>query len=296
MEKILTDIFIIAAPLFVFQWLFDEVQMKADNVGTPVTTQEWNYVHEMGVALRKSLQNVTGVFSPSCIGHLAVTKSDWVDIKIDEISLPEILRCWENASKRRHNKLRNASEDLEMKNNRKKQRKNKNKNKNIKNKNHSGQKKMNLTKTEREVRREARRKQKNENRRRNQRKRNNNMLRHLNNNANDEPKRGNNERRRHHKEQKNRQHPKRHRQDIPIIPEPAKCSSRLLERCSWPQCNNSCPTLTNPLTGEEVKFLELLTSFGLDIEGVATALGVDMQTLNNMDRREIVSRLTEEAS
>ena len=78
--------------------------------------------------------------------------------------------------------------------------------------------------------------------------------------------------------------------------EPKRCSLRLLERCSWPQCNHSCPTLTNPLTGEEMRFLELLASFGLDMEAVATALGVDMQTLNNMDHAELVTLLTQQVS
>lgn len=272
-----------------FQWLFDEAQMKADNVGAPVTTQQWNYVHEMGVALRKSLDNVTGVFAPSCIGHAVLTKKDWVNIKIDDISLPETLRCWENATKRKHNKLRRASEELEMNTNRKRHKKN----------NHKNGEKKKLTKAEREERRlmkEARRKQRNENRRRrNQRNRNNNMLRHLNNGSNDGPKRRNKEQQQHQQQQqqRERQHPKRHHQSRPKISEPEKCSSRLLERCSWPQCNHSCPTLTNPLTGEEIHFLELLTSFGLDIEAVATALGLDMQTLNNMDRTELVNRLTQ---
>jgi O-palmitoleoyl-L-serine hydrolase len=80
------------------------------------------------------------------------------------------------------------------------------------------------------------------------------------------------------------------------IKEPKKCGLRLLERCSWPQCNHSCPSLTNPLTGEEIKFLELLTSFGLDMDAVAQALGVDMQTLNNMDHKELIKLFTEPTS
>jgi len=81
---------------------------------------------------------------------------------------------------------------------------------------------------------------------------------------------------------------------VPRVPE--KCGLRLLERCSWPQCNHSCPTLTNPMTGEEMRFLELLTAFGLDIEAVAAALGVDMHTLNNMERTELVNLLTQQAN
>lgn len=49
------------APLFVFQWLFDEAQMTADNVGAPVTKQQWDYIHKMGDSLRNSFENVTWV-------------------------------------------------------------------------------------------------------------------------------------------------------------------------------------------------------------------------------------------
>jgi hypothetical protein len=49
---------LLAAPLFVFQWLFDEAQMTADNVGAPVTKQQWDYIHQMGDSLRSSFHNV----------------------------------------------------------------------------------------------------------------------------------------------------------------------------------------------------------------------------------------------
>lgn len=42
-----------------FQWLFDEAQMTADNVGAPVTKQQWDYVHKMGDSLRNTFKNVT---------------------------------------------------------------------------------------------------------------------------------------------------------------------------------------------------------------------------------------------
>jgi hypothetical protein len=45
-----------------------------------------------------------------------------------------------------------------------------------------------------------------------------------------------------------------------------------------------------------MKFLELLTSFGLDMDAVAQALGVDMQTLNNMDHKELIKLFTESTS
>lgn len=92
-------------------------------------------------------------------------------------------------------------------------------------------------------------------------------------------------------------HQHRHKnQRLSSRKDPKKCSLRLLEKCSWPQCNHSCPSLTNPVTGEEMRFLELLSSFGLDIDAVATALGIDMQTLKNMDHAELVNLLTQQVS
>lgn len=39
-------------------------------------------------------------------------------------------------------------------------------------------------------------------------------------------------------------------------------------------------------------FLELLKSFGLDLRSVATALGIDMSALNNMDQDVLLHLLT----
>lgn len=61
-------------PLFVVQWVFDEAQMTVDNVGNPVTRAQWNYVHRLGQELRRSLQNVTALFAPSCVSHTLLTK------------------------------------------------------------------------------------------------------------------------------------------------------------------------------------------------------------------------------
>jgi hypothetical protein len=54
-NSIFIVLFKLTAPLFVFQWLFDEAQMRADSVGAPVTPQQWDYIHDMGGALRASL-------------------------------------------------------------------------------------------------------------------------------------------------------------------------------------------------------------------------------------------------
>ncbi|XP_033159404.1 palmitoleoyl-protein carboxylesterase NOTUM [Drosophila mauritiana] len=343
-------------PLFVFQWLFDEAQMRVDNVGAPVTPQQWNYIHEMGGALRSSLDNVSAVFAPSCIGHGVLFKRDWVNIKIDDISLPSALRCWEHSTRsRRHDKLKRSTEPStavahpahanNQRHQRHRQRLQRQKQNNVAQSGGQQRKHNHLSKEEREERkrlRQEQRQRRKQRRRQQQQKKANGGQEHRNkkdnspksNNGNDQRKQRRRQqltaeerqeqRKRRRKAQQQqmkmqREQPaagvfleasapqktrssnnasagtkskKRHR--VPRVPE--KCGLRLLERCSWPQCNHSCPTLTNPMTGEEMRFLELLTAFGLDIEAVAAALGVDMHTLNNMERTELVNMLTQQAN
>lgn len=367
---------LLVAPLFVFQWAFDEAQMRADNVGAPVTPQQWDYIHEMGGALRKSLENVTAVFAPSCIGHSVLTKRDWQNIKIDDVSFTDSLRCWENSL------LPDKKIALKLNENK---RPNKH-NKNHKRKNHQSDQPQ-LTDEEREQREQRRKERRREQRQkltpeereqrrleRRERRRQERLLQKMEaknqtpraqrspnqesemNEQNSLPKIIENEpvvkqqqkkrrqqanqrrrmermearnstrlpkhRRRNQQQQQKQQqqqqltqtnlnakgqnkrrHGEHNRQkllkaqnQLIEIKEPKKCAHKLLERCSWPQCNHSCPSLTNPLTGEEMKFLELLTSFGLDMDAVAQALGVDMQTLNNMDHKELIKLFTESTS
>lgn len=66
---------------------------------------------------------------------------------------------------------------------------------------------------------------------------------------------------------------------------------RLVERCSWPQCNGSCPRLRDPRTGEEVALASLLQSFGLDVRGAAAAMGLDARALTRMSRAELLPLL-----
>lgn len=351
------------APLFVFQWLFDEAQMSADSVGAPVTPQQWDYIHEMGKALRSSLDNVTAVFAPSCIGHSVLTKRDWLDIKIDDISLADALRCWENSgTKRRGSQKLTKEQRMERKRLRLEAQKQFGKRRKL------SKEERELRRLKRQERRERRRKLREErrgativdadtnvlnavpavnkkrlmnknmpklienenlNRRRhknstnhhrheknNQRKRlhlqqNSNNInvnqRHpqisassssnanFNHNHNNKNKKvnGNYNRNSNNNNNDNNRNRNNNNKNRIEIPEPKKCTLRLLEQCSWPQCNQSCPILRNPLTGEEMKFLELLASFGLDMDGVAGALGVDMQTLNNMEHTELVRLLTQ---
>ncbi|KAK4307321.1 hypothetical protein Pmani_020906 [Petrolisthes manimaculis] len=70
-------------------------------------------------------------------------------------------------------------------------------------------------------------------------------------------------------------------------------SLHLTDRCAWPHCNTACPKLLNPFTGEEMNFTELLKSFGLDMASVASALGIDIHTLNSMSNDELLHILTQ---
>lgn len=344
--------------------------MRADNVGAPVTPQQWNYIHDMGGALRSSLDNVSAVFAPSCIGHAVLSKRDWVNIRIDDISLPDALRCWEHSTRqrrKRHDKLKRSTEttlaaelaphahpNQRHQRHRQRQQQQQQQRLNNNNKNSSNnaaqsasssspaqRKRNHLSKEQREERKRRRlerqqRKQRRREQQQQQRQNNNNKRRRQPLTAAQQLERKQQRQQRRRKQQQERkqqqkqlisptQHeqpesqpqsdpPKRRasnnaskpasssaaasvhrkRQRVPRVPQ--KCGLRLLERCSWPQCNHSCPTLTNPLTGEEMRFLELLTSFGLDIEAVAAALGVDMHTLSNMERTELVNLLTQQVS
>ncbi|XP_059084295.1 palmitoleoyl-protein carboxylesterase notum1a-like isoform X2 [Tigriopus californicus] len=69
------------------------------------------------------------------------------------------------------------------------------------------------------------------------------------------------------------------------------CALRLVETCSFPHCNPTCPVLLSSDSGQEIDLLTLFQSFGLDIAGMAKALNVGMSDLQDMDREDIISLL-----
>ncbi|XP_053650994.2 palmitoleoyl-protein carboxylesterase NOTUM isoform X1 [Cherax quadricarinatus] len=83
------------SPVFVFQWIFDEAQMTANNVGKPNSKEQWDYIHGIGERIRKTFENVTALFAPSCISHTVFTKRNWAGVKIRDVSLPQALYCWD---------------------------------------------------------------------------------------------------------------------------------------------------------------------------------------------------------
>ncbi|KAI4458352.1 notum-related [Holotrichia oblita] len=275
------------APLFVFQWLFDEAQMDVDNVGTPVTKQQWDHIHKMGNALRKSFKNVSAVFAPSCISHSVLTKRDWLQVKVEDISFGDALYCWEQSPVRKNmRRMRNSStsEEPHMVTRQVKRipRINPQKINPINGKNLTT---IAIADNKRRKRRKHHGNRKPKTKR--DRKRNCNHLINRRNRA--------------------RQHAPN---NFPLLDDHGRferstlksqkrsntnhCPHRRLERCTWPQCNRSCPKFHNPYTGEEMDFIELLKSFGLDMESVANALGIDMPTLNNMDHADLLNLLTQQ--
>lgn len=294
----------------------------------------------MGGALRTSLDNVTAVFAPACIGHSVLTKKDWLNIKIDDVSLTDALRCWEKSLNRKRKILMKDVEINNLRQSKKHHKKNNNnklssEEKEMRRKERRRLRKLNMSheefkrwKQERHERRlHEKRKMKIQENLQNQTARAQRSLQEveLSNKSllpkiiENQPsvKQQRKNRRQHanfprrpeqqpikleensgrekirHKDHNKR---KQLKQKEKSIKEPKKCASRLLERCTWPQCNHSCPTLTNPLTGEEMKFLELLTSFGLDMDAVAQALGMPYHTLSVMDNRDLIKLFTESAS
>ncbi|RWS16397.1 protein notum-like protein [Dinothrombium tinctorium] len=275
-------------PLFVVQWLFDEAQMTADNVATPISKAQWNYIHKMGQELRKTLENVTAVFAPSCISHIILTKRDWNRIKINGVSLPQTLRCWElQGSERTHQEY-----DL-MFTTHKRNKQQMHNQQPAESGNESDlladSPSHHLTKSPHNnrgitssssplkpadhtnvhlVERIRRKKRKRKHRRRHQ------QHSSLRNKRSSKDGRWNSERQQWFIQR-----------DV--------CNHFLIDSCSWPQCNRGCPKLHNPFTGEEVDFKELLKSFGFDMSSVANAFGVDEKTLNEMDQETLFQLLTQ---
>ncbi|XP_054635897.1 carboxylesterase notum2 isoform X2 [Dunckerocampus dactyliophorus] len=90
----------LTSPLFVVQWLFDEEQLKVENIymgGQHMSEEQWQYIQNLGRELKNSLRDVTAVFAPSCLSHTAITKSNWMTFQVKGTSLPRALHCWDRS-------------------------------------------------------------------------------------------------------------------------------------------------------------------------------------------------------
>ncbi|XP_061588773.1 carboxylesterase notum2 [Cololabis saira] len=98
----------LTSPLFVVQWLFDEEQLKGENIyigGQFMSEEQWQYIQNLGLELKNSLRDVTAVFAPSCLSHTIITRSNWISFQVKGTSLPRALHCWDrNLEARRNNR------------------------------------------------------------------------------------------------------------------------------------------------------------------------------------------------
>ncbi|XP_062420524.1 carboxylesterase notum2 [Pungitius pungitius] len=90
----------LTSPLFVVQWLFDEEQLRVENIymgGHSLSEEQWQYIQNLGRELKISLRDVTGVFAPSCLSHTVITRSNWLSFQVKGTSLPRALHCWDRS-------------------------------------------------------------------------------------------------------------------------------------------------------------------------------------------------------
>ncbi|KAL8175442.1 UNVERIFIED_CONTAM: hypothetical protein K2H54_025174 [Gekko kuhli] len=86
-----------STPVFVVQWLFDEEQLKLENVhlgSTSILENQRGYIQNLGRELKSSLRDIPAVFVPSCLAHTLVIKSYWTEIQVRGVPLPRALQCW----------------------------------------------------------------------------------------------------------------------------------------------------------------------------------------------------------
>ncbi|KAG8039200.1 hypothetical protein G9C98_003507 [Cotesia typhae] len=319
----------LSTPLFIFQWLFDKAQMKFNNVGTPLSKEQWDYIHRMGRIVRQTLDNVTAVFAPSCISHNVLTAREWQQVKINQVTVPQAFssssthvetnqtctRPITNPSLRTNETKKNTTlATSAVSGNNDNERKDDDTGVNIKqninvlgrknrvkgtmshNNNGSidgrGNKKRKRRRKHKDNKRQRERNRNGKNRERKEKRQRRKEERKKNNNKYIS---GNN-----HRTMLNDTRPQRsllpsgNKKEIKCVAH--NCHHRHTDNCSWPQCNHSCPKLHNPFTGEEMDFIELLKSFGLDMKSVAIALGIDIHTLNNMNHAELLNLLTQQSN
>ncbi|KAF7216416.1 carboxylesterase notum2 [Nothobranchius furzeri] len=90
----------LTSPLFIVQWLFDEEQLRGENIflgAHSLSEEQWQYIQNLGLELKTSLRDVTAVFAPSCLSHTVITKGNWVSFQVKGTNLPRALHCWDRS-------------------------------------------------------------------------------------------------------------------------------------------------------------------------------------------------------
>lgn len=96
------------SPLFVFQWLYDVVQLAwivsgSYNIGELTPREEkivTKNLHLLGKNLTISLNRLDhcAVFAPSCLSHTILTRNDWLKVRVSGKTLNDALDDWYQSS------------------------------------------------------------------------------------------------------------------------------------------------------------------------------------------------------
>ena len=88
--------------MFIFQYEIDSSQLYMNNIAVPTTQDKqhiWSHIHSLGSSLRKTFDVIpddgfSQVFSPACIGHTVIIKSEWTQVEVNGVTLPDAINCW----------------------------------------------------------------------------------------------------------------------------------------------------------------------------------------------------------
>lgn len=92
----------LSSPLFVFQWLYDMTAVVGSATGqhTGINDQVINLILALGKMYKHSFRSthVHAVFTPACLSHTILTRSDWLKVHIKGYTLSDTLECWYQSS------------------------------------------------------------------------------------------------------------------------------------------------------------------------------------------------------
>uniref|UniRef100_A0A8C6LFU2 Notum pectinacetylesterase 2 n=1 Tax=Nothobranchius furzeri TaxID=105023 RepID=A0A8C6LFU2_NOTFU len=87
----------LTSPLFIVQWLFDEEQLRGENIflgAHSLSEEQWQYIQNLGLELKTSLRDLkTADFGfRSFLSGL-----NWVSFQVKGTNLPRALHCWDRS-------------------------------------------------------------------------------------------------------------------------------------------------------------------------------------------------------
>ncbi|XP_076076748.1 palmitoleoyl-protein carboxylesterase notum1-like [Mytilus galloprovincialis] len=269
-------------PVFIVQYLFDEAQISVMNLldishlsmnsknqyAGIMSKEQWQYLHNLGEEVKKSLHNVSAVFAPACLSHVSLTKRDWQSVSVNGVTLAQSIYCWENNFEKDKCLITTSSSpsipqtDPLLKDG------------------------PSVTKKPKRVRRRKKKKKK---RKKKKKKKNKNKNKNKKRNRLDKEKR----RRRRVRKRNRRKKGKKRSRAQRSAKNVGHCNHHVIESCPLPQwCNSFCPAFRNQFTGEVIDFFKLFADSDIDRNSIAEILGKKLSAEENSNPEEI-SKLLE---